>query len=71
MWKLTVYQKRKLETSSYETTEAISYESEEIAPLLIMVSNLSKLEAAGNTKYEICEVPKEKCVKEEEKEEEE
>lgn len=63
MWKLTIHQVKKSETSSYELNEEVSYESEEIAPLLIQVSNLTKLGTTGNTKYEICEVPKATCTK--------
>ena len=65
MWRLTIQQKK---PNSEYFTENVVFESEEIAPLLIQVSNLSKLDTPGNTKYEICEVPKANCVKEGEEE---
>lgn len=58
MWKLTISQKQKNtylkdgKECSYESEQNVSYESENLGVLLIMISNSEQFEP-GNTKYQI------------------
>lgn len=58
MWKLTISQKQKNtypkdgKECSYDTKQEVSFESEDLGSLLIMISNSERFEPK-NTKYEI------------------
>lgn len=58
MWKLTIYQKKKNtylkdgKDVSFDSEQEVSFESEDLGSLLIMISNSEQFEP-GNTKYQI------------------
>lgn len=53
MWKLTVIQKRKSESSDYMFEEAIEFISEELSELTNIIERLANASGARETTYKI------------------